>query len=296
MLKKIMAISLTLILTPAIFGCMVTRGTYLQSVNDAYTLKKKLDTLQDNYNALRKENDTHVQRIKGLESENKELEGILKAKSDELSDKIVELRQKASNLEREKAGIENEKAAVEKEIEKKNQRINELEQKILDLQLEKQESLKDVNETYNSVIDKMKAEIAEGKVTITELKGKLTVNMLDSILFDLGKAEIRPEGLEVLNKVVDVIKDLEERVVSVEGHTDNLPIRGSLSRIYPTNWELSAARAVNVTRYLQEQGIEPNILSATAFGEYNPAQDNDTEEGRAKNRRIEIILIPKDLR
>ncbi|HEX9023817.1 MAG TPA: OmpA family protein, partial [Geobacteraceae bacterium] len=76
--------------------------------------------------------------------------------------------------------------------------------------------------------------------------------------------------------------------------TDNVQISGSLSRKYPTNWELSAARAINVTRYLQQQGIDPALLSAVAYGEYRPVAGNDTEEGKAKNRRIEIILVPRE--
>ena len=89
---------------------------------------------------------------------------------------------------------------------------------------------------------------------------------------------------------------VEDKVIRVEGHTDNLKIHGALAQKYPTNWELSAARAVNVARYLQKQGIDPDILSATAFGEHKPVASNDTKEGRAKNRRIEIVLLPKEFR
>jgi chemotaxis protein MotB len=71
-------------------------------------------------------------------------------------------------------------------------------------------------------------------------------------------------------------------------------IAGALARIYPTNWELSAARAINVTRFLQARGIDPAQLSAVAYGEFKPVADNETKEGRAKNRRIEIVLVPKE--
>ncbi len=93
-----------------------------------------------------------------------------------------------------------------------------------------------------------------------------------------------------------MLKGVDDRVIRVEGHTDNLIIHGTFAKKYPTNWDLSAARAVNVVRYLQEQGIDPMTLSAIAFGEYEPVASNDTEEGRAQNRRIEIVLIPKELR
>jgi chemotaxis protein MotB len=140
----------------------------------------------------------------------------------------------------------------------------------------------------------MKAEVAKEQITITELKGKLTVDVLEKILFDSGEAEVKPEGLEVLQRVSDVLKNVKDKAIRVEGHTDNIPIKGQLIKKYSTNWELSAARAINVAKYLQQQGLDPTLLSATAFGEYKPVASNDTSEGRAKNRRIAIILLPKE--
>jgi chemotaxis protein MotB len=140
----------------------------------------------------------------------------------------------------------------------------------------------------------MKGEIDKGQVTISELKGKLTVNMVDAILFDSGKSEIKPEGLVVLGKVIEILKTVSDKSIRIEGHTDNQPIVGALTQRYQTNWELSAARAITVARYLQKQAIEPANLSAAAFGEFKPVADNVTPEGRAKNRRIEIVLVPKE--
>jgi chemotaxis protein MotB len=140
----------------------------------------------------------------------------------------------------------------------------------------------------------MKGEIAQGQITITELKGKLTMDVVDKILFASGEATVKKEGLAVLKRVVEILKNMQDKNIRVEGHTDNVRITSKLARIYPSNWELSAARAINVTKYLQQQGIDPAILSATAFGEYQPLADNSTAEGKAKNRRIAIILLPKE--
>jgi chemotaxis protein MotB len=131
-------------------------------------------------------------------------------------------------------------------------------------------------------------------VTISELKGKLTVNMEAAILFDSGKADVKADGLLILQKMVDTLKAVKDKAIRIEGHTDNVLISGVLTRVFPTNWELSAARAINVTKYLQQQGLDPSILSAAAFGEFKPVADNTTMEGRAKNRRIEITLVSKD--
>ncbi len=148
--------------------------------------------------------------------------------------------------------------------------------------------------TYQELLKEMKEEIAKGQITLKELKGKLTMDVVDSILFDTGEAKVKKSGLKVLNRVVDVLKNVKDKNIRVEGHTDNVKIVSQRVKMYPTNWELSAARAINVSKYLQKKGIDPKILSATAFGEYKPVASNATAEGRAKNRRIAIILLPKD--
>jgi len=205
-------------------------------------------------------------QVTKLKAERDELDKTLKARSDELSKNIVELRQKVADLETEKAN----------------------------LQKSKEEKVQEVSKTYGDMLDKMKKEVAAGQVTITELKGKLTVNMVDAILFASGEAEVKPEGLEVLGKVIDVLKVVKDKAIRVEGHTDNIRIHGALAKRFPTNWELSAARAINVARFLQSEGIDPLLLSTAAYGEYKPVTSNETREGRAKNRRIEIVLVPKD--
>jgi len=174
-------------------------------------------------------------------------------------------------------------AALERQLEAERT-------KVVQVEAVKEETSK----TYSAMIEKMKSEIAEGQVTITELEGRLTVNMVDAILFDSGKADIKPEGRTILQKVADVISQVEDKAIRVEGHTDNVKIGGALTRAFPSNWELSAARAINVARYLQRLGVDPALLSAAAYGEYRPVSENDTPEGRAKNRRIEIVLVPRD--
>ncbi len=158
----------------------------------------------------------------------------------------------------------------------------------------KEVEVRTVSKTYEDLLSEMKSEIAQGQIAITELKGKLTVDVVDKILFDSGQSEIRPEGLGVLKRVVEILMTVTDKVIRVEGHTDSIQIAGTLAKRYPTNWELSAARALNVTRYLEKEGIDPTLLSAVAFGEHQPIAENDTPEGRAKNRRIAIILLPKE--
>lgn len=181
-------------------------------------------------------------------------------------------------------------ATLEKQRDEMALRLEEQKKKVVQAETIKEETSK----TYAQMIEKMKSEIAEGQVTITELRGRLTVNMVDAILFDSGKADIKPEGRQVLQKVADVIGQAEDKAIRVEGHTDNVKVSAALARAFPSNWELSAARAINVARYLQRLGVDPALLSAAAYGEHRPVSENETPEGRAKNRRIEIVLVPRD--
>ena len=157
----------------------------------------------------------------------------------------------------------------------------------------KTEEIEKVDETYKSLIEEMKKEIEEGNIEITNLKGELSVNVLDKILFDSGKTVVKPEGLKVLKRVGDILKGVQDKKIVVEGHTDNVPISPALKSRFPTNWELSTTRAVVVVRYLQEKvGIDPALLAASGVSEFHPVADNTNEEGKARNRRIEIILKP----
>ena len=137
----------------------------------------------------------------------------------------------------------------------------------------------------------MRAALASKDVTISELQGKLTLSILDRILFDSGQAIIKPEGQEVLGKLAAVLDQFPNRQIHVTGHTDNVPIHTAQ---FPSNWELSAARALAAVRFLvEEAGVKPERLAAVANGEFQPVADNASPDGRAKNRRIAIVVLPE---
>lgn len=261
-------------------GCLVAESTYLKKVEEADVASRELAELQQTHKKLVVENaelknkfNRLTEDAEVLSADKKQLEGILKAKSDTLSQNISEMRDQVAELKAE------------------NSKLND---DIAEIQKAKEEKVKEVSGTYEQLLANMKNEIAQGQVTISELKGKLTVNMEAAILFGSGRADVMPEGLEILGKMVETLKTVQDKAIRIEGHTDNVQITGSLARTFPTNWELSAARAINVTKFLQQQGIDPSNLSAAAFAEFKPVADNETKEGRAKNRRIEITLVAKD--
>lgn len=284
-MKRNLLVCLSALLCIALSGC-VTSGTYKQKQAEAENLEKSLQEQRGQYNVLLGENDqlkNEVKRLDGevatltgersaLTADKKGLEESLRSTSDAKNQKIGELSRKLGDVEGENRRLKDDIAGLQKQ----------------------KEEVQQTSKTYGDLLEQMKGEIAKGQVTISELKGKLTVNMVDSVLFDSGKAEVKPEGLVVLQKVVDILKTVKDKAVRIEGHTDNVQIVGQLAKRYPTNWELSAARALNVTRYLQQQGLDPAILAAVGYGEYKPVAPNDTDEGRAKNRRIEIVLVAKE--
>jgi chemotaxis protein MotB len=267
-------------------GC-VAKSDYLRKQAEADALNRDLA-------ALTAQNSDFKAQIEKLTAAT---EGLI-ADKDRL---IVD----TERLEKERTDLD---ARLNRIAEETNRTIEELKNRNIELEGDKQmlaESIsllkktkeaevRTVSKTYEDLLSEMKSEIAQGQIAITELKGKLTVDVVDKILFDSGQTEIRPEGLGVLKRVVEILMTVTDKVIRVEGHTDSIPIGGALAKRYPTNWELSAARALNVTRFLEKEGIDPTLLSAVAFGEHQPIAENDTPEGRARNRRIAIILLPRE--
>jgi len=156
------------------------------------------------------------------------------------------------------------------------------------------ESRPDMDAVTRDLEATLRDEIADGGAEVRRAAGRLSVTLLDDLLFESGEAELADEGKRVLDRLGPILTGLPGHTVSVEGHSDNVRIGPRLRERYPTNWELSAARATHVVRHFQnELDIDPERLEAVAYGAYRPVASNRTESGRAKNRRIEIVLIPQ---
>jgi chemotaxis protein MotB len=212
----------------------------------------------------------------------------LASQSDDLQAQVKTLTSDVEVLKKDREALVKEKDAALKERDDLSAKNS-----ALSLKAEKAEQLEKTTQTYQDLQKKLEKEISEGKVQLTEMKNRLTMTMVDKIIFPSGSVEISKEGKAVLDKVVSILKDVKDKRIQVEGHTDNVQIVSDLKKRFPTNWELSTARATEVVRYLQETGgINPNVLSATGYGEYQPVAPNDTDEGKHKNRRIEIVLLP----
>jgi len=171
--------------------------------------------------------------------------------------------------------------------------INDLQQGLEREQIAKQARIAKMASTYKKLVDSLESEIKRGEVTISKLQNRLSVNLVQEILFPSGSADLSDAGKKVISQVGDVLKGVEDKDIRIEGHSDNVQLTANLQQKFPSNWELSAARAANVVRYLQDNvGIAGAKLSIGAYSYYRPVAANDTEEGRAKNRRIQIVLVP----
>jgi len=156
------------------------------------------------------------------------------------------------------------------------------------------ESKGDLERAKAELESKLKQELADGGLSLAMGERGLVVTVLDRVLFDSGKAELKESAKLTLEKVSGVLKSrVPMHLVYVEGHTDNDPIRYSGWR---SNWELSTARATEVIHYfIESQGVRAERMIATGFGEYHPVASNETLEGKARNRRVEIVISPKKL-
>ena len=205
-----------------------------------------------------------------------------------LTQDLEDARREASLLAQERSTLKSRVSDLEHMLGELRTESAELEARVQ----EKESQLAELQSMQDELVSELEQEIADGQIQVRRLRGQLRVDMVDEILFDSGEATLKEEGKTVLKKIASVLVTAN-RVIQVQGHTDNVPIKGRLAEYFPTNWELSAARAVNVVRFLQEEaGLDPQSLSATGLSEYRPRATNDTNEGRQKNRRIEILLVP----
>jgi chemotaxis protein MotB len=180
------------------------------------------------------------------------------------------------------------------EYTNQKQALQTCEKKLADL--EKKASAVDeaqLKSAHEALVSSLNEQIKKQEITIKELEGGISLSLVDRILFKLGEATLTPQGEKVLAKVGEGLKKIQGKMVRVVGHTDTIPIRKEYLEKFPSNWELSAARASTVVRYFQDKsGLDPKGMEAVGRSFYQPAAPNDTEKNKALNRRVEILIAP----
>jgi chemotaxis protein MotB len=249
----------------------VSSKKYEKKVAEANQLRQEYEdevakraVLQERIATMQQQLDTLVADVNSLREKIRSDEASLTVKEGELRasrDRLLGLQALVDELSKSKRKLEAAKAELEKK-----------------------------SGEYEQLASSLRGEIEAGRIELMELRGRTTVKMKDKILFASGSATIGGEGKDALRKVADALRGVQGKVVRVEGHTDDVPT--STSGPFPTNWELSTARALAVVHFLQDAGVDPTRMSGVGFSEYQPVAPNDTAEGRSQNRRIEIVLVP----
>jgi len=206
---------------------------------------------------------------------------------EEVRGEVAELEQESRDKDRSIAALESERDKLLAEIEDLRDARVSLQQDVAD----REAKLRKLGETYDALVQELEAEVAAGVAHIEQLTEGMVFRLPQDVLFPAGSAELTPAGRSAVRDVAARIEGRDDRI-EVQGHTDDQAIKGALAQRYPTNWELAGARAASVVRVLEEAGVEGKRLSAVSFGASRPLASNESAEGRAQNRRIEVRLVP----
>jgi chemotaxis protein MotB len=192
----------------------------------------------------------------------------------DLSQRLRALGQNVEELEGERSSLEANLAQTRRALEELRERERQAQARVA---------------TFRGLIERFRSMIESGRLRVRIVRNRMVVELPTGILFDSARSELKDEGLATLNEVTAVLQEIDNREFQIAGHTDNIPIH---NRNFGDNWELSTARAVVVARHMISQGVPANRISAAGHADTQPMASNETEEGRALNRRIEIVLLP----
>ncbi len=282
-------LGLTLALSPVgpLVGC-VTKDQYAAAIADA---QKAHDDLAASEKARQAEEADLKQQLADAQQKAQDLDQKLsdlttadhnlQAKLDESTAISGQLRKELEKLGKNVDSILQEKGTMSKALDDAKGRLEEL---------RKAQAAADARAAlFKDFIRKLKSMIDAGQLRVATRAGRLVIQLPNDVLFDSGQTSVKVAGKQALGSLAKVLVTVPGRSFQVAGDTDNLPIQ---TQRFPSNWELSTARAVEVVHFLVSQAVNPHALSAAGYGEFDPVASNDTPDGRAKNRRIEITLQP----
>jgi chemotaxis protein MotB len=213
--------------------------------------------------------------------------------TEEAQSRVAILEAARQDLQGRVDSLSNENTELSARLEAERERAAALEQQLQEAREAEQARLARVQTDYSDLVAALQSEIADKVIALKQANERLTVTIVDRVLFPSGQATLTPEGRRVMTRVGSVLARVADRGILVEGHTDDVPIGPALRERFPSNWELSAARATEVVRFLaRDAGVAPERLRAAGRADTEPAASNATEDGRRQNRRIEIILLP----
>jgi chemotaxis protein MotB len=251
-------------ITAGFLACALLAGGCGRSEREYQAALRRGDDLQSQLNALNAERDRLGEQLNGL-----------RASSEAMANRLRALGEDVSRLQGQNEQTQSELEAARRREEELRRMQHQAEQRLA---------------TFRQMLERFRSMINSGQLRVRIVRGRMVIELPAGILFASGDARLQPQGEEVLRQVAQVLRQIPDRDFLIAGHTDNVQLgRGSRFR---DNWELSSQRAVNVSRFLQENGLDPQHLGAAGYAEFQPAVANDSEENRQLNRRVEIVLMP----
>jgi chemotaxis protein MotB len=253
-----------------------------------------------------KDTDDNTARLAALEKERQRLadeliaaqrqNGALSSRASDLERQLAAAKQRNADLETQLAAMDGDKNKLAADLAAARQRIADFEKqladceaRVADLRNQLDQNKGTLAKAERDLIKALQPEISKGTVSVHQSGDALTINLASSLLYGSGQDQLKAGGTDALKRVGGVLKDFPEKQVHVAGYTDNVAIKGPLQKKFPSNKELSDARANSAAQALRDGGVSSN-LSAAGHGDSNPIAGNNTAEGRAKNRRVEIIV------
>lgn len=238
--------------------------------------------------ALERDLQQRDARIAELEREKQRLSDELAAERSRKA-AMGDMSARVRDLEQQLAACQDELTRLKTQLAERDQEISRLKAQLAAAAASATAAVvtPSLAKTEEDLLALLKPEIDKGNITVTRAGDTLTINLASALLFDPGKGQLKPAGADVMKRVGNVLSTVSDKKVDVSGHTDNVPITGKLKEKYPTNMELSKARADNALKALGMSG------TATGYADTKPVASNATPEGRAKNRRVEVVVSPK---
>lgn len=277
----------------------VTSGTHKKVLDELAAGQKANAELKAENEKLAKECDDLKKMVKELTAKNDELKEMIK----KLSQQLEKANKDITDLNKSFLDAMEFNGDLKKKIKSLGSSIVDLESKKTQLsadqqklqqELEQLRKLKDIaeqrNAEFNNILLKFKKMIDSGALSVKIRNGRMIVTLSSDILFSSGSAKLTDDGKKAISELCNTLKEIRDRNFLIVGHSDATPMR---TQRFPSNWELSSQRAIEVVKIMIESGVAPEILSAAGSAEFDPVAQNDTDANKAQNRRVEIVFMPK---
>lgn len=270
------------------------RNAYRMAIS---TLQSRFDQLDSRVSQLQSQLEKRVSSLEKQESSLKDKIQVLSERNNKLKQRKKQLKKKIETLTEKNNSLRTKTKNLRERISSLSQKLNQSRSTVEELRsrLEnRNQKLTKLQAENRKIQSELKKKLEEGAVRTENERVYITLE--SRILFNLGDVHVREEIRPELNQIAQTLKKYPDREILVEGHTDDLPLKNELKRKYGSNWELSAQRAINVLKYLvYNRGISKERIGAVAYGQFRPRVPNTSTENRAKNRRVEIVLLPREV-